>query len=457
MLLQNEHLENNVPTTNAILVKGYETGDLNQSSIENIQLQIMEVLQDLIKRYTQGDSSSVRVEVAERILISIHYIMDLYISAIPTYEEQLLYLQTKGAKVVYNQGLQVIQDLLVDTSALYEMLDKNMLDVPNEVYTDTFKIAIPTFLKHYDFHYNAYDIKCSIDYPLIFDDTSLEGATFINHYLKILKMETEFCQLFPTEDIIELLLDYGRKHRIDVVNAPINLFELTFNNALFSLLSEEIHIQLTLSQNQFDGVNGLMSNLPQTEMPDFIMRAIHKLMTDLSITQAPLVAYIKQYSELLIPRIINALVNGTLYNIPVIKESVHEKIYFEKATMMDDEAFRAIVDELLECDESQEKLHILANNVHSIEDFIDILNADCLFGTEIRDAYKILDEIELAVLALIIFNDDYIGTAFHLEPALIQKKMAECDVEWQQEFLKFMQGLDNELLIAMENIMKQMV
>lgn len=450
MLTEHKPVLGLVPTTDLVLVKAYEIGDLNHEAIHDIQLQIMELLKDMIKQYTQGDSTSVRVDVAEKILVSIHYVMDLYISSLPSFEEQLTCLKSHGIREVYRQGLTHIKTLLAEAKLLFSEVDKNMLNVPSEVYTDTFDKALPEFFKSYDIYFNAQDTMCSIDYPLIFDDASLQGITYIKHYLTVLKIETAFCSLFPTDDITTLLMGYGRKHRIDIINAPINLFELTFNNALFSFLSDATSIKLALSKAQFDSACASMSGLPIIEVPNFIDTAIQKMINFFQISE-PLTGYIHSYKTVFVPRIVNALMNNTLSNIVIVKENAQEKLFFEKGIMMADETFREVVEELLGCMDSQEKLAILADKVHSIEDFIDILGADCLFGSEARDAFKILNEMELAVLSLIVFNED-LSTDFHLDPSLLQRKLIECEVPWQSEFLQFMQGLDSKFLKVLEEI-----
>ncbi|PKM51674.1 MAG: hypothetical protein CVV02_05230 [Firmicutes bacterium HGW-Firmicutes-7] len=457
MSVEQNSSQNIAQITNSVLVEKTKMGHLNQSFIQNSQPQILALLNSLVKKYTQGDSTSVRVEVAERILISIHYVMDNYLSSLPSYNDQISYLQTNGVNGLYEQGLEYIKGQIVEVKSLFSELSANMLEVPSEIYSDTFKKEIPAFLRKYNFHFNAHDTMCSLDYPLIFDDMSLQGITYIKNYLTILKIETIFCNLFPIEDLNDLLIDFGRKHRIDIINAPINLFELTFNNALFSFLSEENNLKLMVTKSQFDKVNELICNLPQTEVSQFITSTVDQLLNLLEITHPPLIKYINQYTEeLLIPRILNGITNKTLFNIPVVKENVHERIVFEKAQMMDDETFRSVIDELLECENSEEKLDIISNKIHSTEDFIDILSADCLFGDEARDVFKILDEIELAVIAIIVFSDDFSSASFNLEYSIIAKKILECETPWQQEFLQFLNASDEGLLKVIDNLIKKM-
>ncbi len=438
-----------------MLVKNQVMGDSNHHPIHDIQLQIMELLKALILKYTQGDSSSVRVEVAEKILVSIHYVMDLYMTSHSTSEEQGSILEEKGVNEIFSQGLLHIKELVNETKALFTELDGDILNVPSEVYTDTFDKALPDFFKNYDFYFSAQDIGSSMDYPLVFDDLSMQGISYINHYLKALQLETEFCHMFTSDEISSLLTAYGRKHRIDIVNAPINLFEITFTNAFFTFLSESPHLHLMLPREHFDKVQASLKEMSLDDVKRFMTDAVDGFVRLLNITQPPLIEYIARYKALLIPRILSALENNTLGNIPVIRENPQDRLVLEKAPMMDDEGFRAVVEELLNCMNSQDKLDILSRTIHSVEDFIDILSADCLFGSELRDAFKILSEIELAVLSLVVFNEDY-SSDLHLDAELIQTKILECEVLWQQELLKYIQDFDGEELLVLEEMMKKM-
>ena len=50
---------------------------LTIEEVENIQLQILNILTETLGYYTRNESSSVRVEVADKIMLSIYYTIGL--------------------------------------------------------------------------------------------------------------------------------------------------------------------------------------------------------------------------------------------------------------------------------------------------------------------------------------------------------------------------------------------
>ena len=73
-LIQNQY-------TISILNEGLRVGLLKIEDVYGAQRQLMSTLEKLIKRYTQGESSSVTSETAVSILASILYVIDTLLIA----------------------------------------------------------------------------------------------------------------------------------------------------------------------------------------------------------------------------------------------------------------------------------------------------------------------------------------------------------------------------------------
>lgn len=67
---------------NSILQEAYICGLLNDSDLENIQLQCINLLAYKSDRYNMGESSSIRVETAESIMKSNLYSIGLYLKSL---------------------------------------------------------------------------------------------------------------------------------------------------------------------------------------------------------------------------------------------------------------------------------------------------------------------------------------------------------------------------------------
>lgn len=62
--------------TLSLLLEGQKRGLIDKKNISYIQKQIIILLRELILKYTNGNSTSVKVEVAENIQKSILYVID---------------------------------------------------------------------------------------------------------------------------------------------------------------------------------------------------------------------------------------------------------------------------------------------------------------------------------------------------------------------------------------------
>ena len=59
---------------------------LPKAFLYNVQIKIGEILKDLILKYTKGESSSVKVEKAEKLIIGIWYTIDAYMNTFENIE-----------------------------------------------------------------------------------------------------------------------------------------------------------------------------------------------------------------------------------------------------------------------------------------------------------------------------------------------------------------------------------
>ena len=115
---------------------------------------------------------------------------------------------------------------------------------------------------------------------------------------------------------------------------------------------------------------------------------------------------------------------------------------------MDDDSFRTVVDQIMDCTKAVDKAAIINAKIHSLGDFIDVLEADCLFGDEFQCLFNSLGDMELSILARIVFIEELRidPTGFLLQTA--EKK--EMDMQWQTEYAIFLQSLSTDQLKSID-------
>lgn len=66
--------------------------------------------------------------------------------------------------------------------------------------------------------------------------------------------------------------------------------------------------------------------------------------------------------------------------------------------------FKKLSEEIRECSLVEDKIALIKNNIKSLEDLVDMLNADCLFEDEYIMYFKSLSKIEIMLLSKIYLS-----------------------------------------------------
>jgi hypothetical protein len=304
--------------------------------------------------------------------------------------------------------------------------------------------------------FNTLDIKIDIDYPLAHDDMSMRGIFYIRTYLETLKMENEFCCLFNNEEIIRTLKNYGRIYSIDYAVTLINIFEIVLYNSAFSVISGDDAEKLTISAAQYVFLNSRFTGLNINETGILIDEAFDKVINDLNIRRREMIEYIYLSKTALVQRIMNAVINNNLQNLIVTEENDKPScsgFSFTDGERMDDNSFRNLTGKIMKSINTSDKIKIIKDNVHSLQDLIDIFNGDCLFEDEFIELFNTLDDAETAVLGRTVFCDELRDGPLRLS-ALDFFNM-KIDSEWQNQYIRFIQALSKERMDSIENLISQ--
>lgn len=450
--LRQERLDINNYTI-SLLNEALHVGLIDQATLDGVQAQVMVILADLIRKYTKGESSSLKVETTQRLLMSIFYAIDAGISSFDDSQEALHSLESDNIEEIYKRGLDLLESCLTGSQELYQEVEKNKLSVQIEAYHSTIN-ALPDFFLNYDLLYSAQDTMANIDYPLLFDDMSIQGVLYIKQYLEKLRLEDQFCRLFAPGDVNRLLYNYGRVYRINYSEALINVFEIVLNNAIYSVLSGNSEVILRISQEQFEHLQKKFMGLAHSHISSLVEEAIEILIKQLRIDQPRTQDYIRNFKSECLSRFINGLAYNCLENVILIdKEQTHQfDIVFDEGNRLDDESFRLLVDDIMDCNFTKRKTEIVRCSIYSLGDFIDILEADCFFGDEYYDLFNSLGDMELSVLARIVFIEEIRSNLMCFSLASPGAKASE--MEWQIEFCNFLTSLSPDRIESIETYIK---
>lgn len=456
--------------TLSLMQQAYRLGMLNRAGMDAIQAQVMELLAAAVLRYTRGESSSVKNETAQGIMLSLFYSLDNCLISLGHPDLALEALQTQVLADLYRQGLSSLEACFEDTAQIYANLSLRKLPIANIAYQSTLDQALPGFFNNYDPRFAAHDTIADIDYPLLKDDMKASGLFYIRRYLLTLSAENRFCEQYESRELKKLLAAYAGTYRVNTNEALINIFEITATNALFSGLAGNPHQRLSVTPTQLQALQRLLSGLGLEQRLELLHSQVEELVVAstqttamepeedpwASQTGAPSLKELMDYLiSILMPRLDRALEFGNLKNVIIVsgKETrPKQQIVFDAGVKMDDDSFRELIAEIMECWDGKAKAALITARSQSLADFIDILEADCLYDREYQDLYSQLGEMELALLARMVFIEDLRADfeGFSLSAA-VNKTF---DYPWQAEFCAFLSNLPHKRLQLVDQLMR---
>ncbi len=438
----------------SLLDEACRTGATDSSVVAIFHNQLLSILADLILKYTRGRSSSVRSETAQVILESILYSIDAALLSLNDPDSSLDMLRNLRLDNVYENGLALVNSVFTESKIIYEEIALGKLTVNNLSYNSAIDKDLPLFFEKYDPVFKAHDHMASMDYPLFCDDMSLQGIFYIHQYVKKLHLENHFCLLFPPEAVRHLLSSYSQTYMIDSQDALINIFEIVLTNSIFAVLSGQSPDQLDISPDKYDGLVKSLKYLNREQYSSQIGGAIEEVLDFLHIEHALAREYARNIEAVLIPRIENALLHGCLSNIAILENTrvYSPEILYQEGPRMDDVNFRDLFADLMACCSVHEKIAIIKARVRSFTDFVDILEAECLYGDEFAALFSTLGDLELSLLGRLVFIEEIREDpqGFSISYSISR----DADSGWFKQYIGFLGSLDQKRITSIENLIK---
>lgn len=422
---------------------------LPKAFLYNVQIKIGEILKDLILKYTKGESSSVTVEKAEKLIIGIWYTIDAYMNTFENIELAIKTLKEEEISYIYEKGKIILKEDFIHTEKLYKRTLKNQIYTDLTAYKDTL-FGISDFFKFYNLEFEPDEGVADIDYPLAFDDWDVVGLYYIKNYLWNLYLENEICNKFDNDDIHKILKSYGDTYKIDYRDLLINIFEMTINNAVFSILCN--NNSLEISKMDFERLNDSLNKMTKEEVKTLISLSINKIIEDYNLGEYE-GNYVIRYEENLTNLTIDALKRDNLINLLVITDKIknnESQLIIDEESRLEDEKFREIVEEILECDNVYEKVSIINNKINSIKDYIDVLKSNCIFEDEYLLLFMSLSNLELSILGKFIFYGEYRMEKLDILKTL--SKRMHINYEWEELYIEYLKSLGENKLKEIENL-----
>lgn len=427
----------------SLLVEAQRAGLLGEAEVREIGLQSAGLLEASIRRYTRGESSSVTVEAAKELLQSVFYILGLQLKQYPDPEDGVAPILELGLSSLYQSGRARIGQEIGSAKCLFSAVSATRLQTENRAYNQTLDTGFRRFFAEYNGEFAAHETPADIDYPLCRDPGDAAGIEWITRYLGSLLLENRFCLQFGPREIRSVL----RGYQAEYADLLLNIFEQVLTNALGCCLTRESIRSLEITPADRTQLEAMLTGRSAEELHSTLRDAAQRLFETLSLDDPALQAYCLDAAKAISVRLKNALDHNSLSAVFVTPAEAEAApaILFEAGRNMNDEAFRALTEELRACRFCADKLALIRAELHSFSDLTDLLGADCLFDEEYTALFTCLQEEELALLLQKI----PMQAAGTLDGA-------DCRHEWQEKLIRYLGGLDtagkNRILLLSQSI-----
>ena len=426
---------------------------INETMIQSIQLQVMEVLKKVIFKYTGGQSSSVTAATAQSLINSILYCIDARLLALNAPEESLRELHSKTIMEIYQDGLAQVESCLEETRKLFAQTKASRIATDLIAYNSTIDEGLPGFLAQYDPRFLAHDTMADIDYPLASHCQNQRGIFYIQEYISKLNLENQFCSNFADPDINRLLQNYGRTYHIDYPEFLLNIFEIVFANAVFAVMLGQNARHLTISKADSDLLRSQLYSLDLSFIPPVLKQSVNRLIVQLEINYSDLIDYIKSAENNLLHRLIPALQNHSLDKLVITDHPIPQPmVALKQPAPMKDTDFRHLTDKLRQLTDSQAKAALIMGNVRTFSDFIDILEADCLVSQDYPVLFQHLGDLELSMLARLVVDIFAENDA----PLVKLFSSSHSEKEWTSQLIFYLASLSSERLKNIQQLIIQL-
>lgn len=425
---------------------------LPESFLYTIQEKIGEILKELIINLTKGESSSITVEKAEKLIIGIWYTIDAYMNSLDNIELSIEALKNEEVSFIYKNGKEILKKDFINVKNLYEEVLQSRVLTNLDAYNDTLK-GIGDFFKLYNLDYEPDECDANIDYPLAFDDWNVKGLYYMKNYLWNLYLENNICNKFENEDINLILKSYGENNDINYRDLLINIFEMSITNLVFAKLINKNSLQI--KNEEFEILNEKLKNLKEEQIEITIKEIIEKIISDYNFNEFEQL-YIKNYQKILIENTIRELKRNNLKNLLVITDNIKIKkdtVIVSEENVLSDKEFKNLIEEIIYSDNIYEKISIINKKIKSIKDYIDMLKSDCLFEDEYILLFMSLSKLELAILGKYVFYGEY--RMDNLNILKVLSKKIETNHEWEKFYIDYLKSLSKEKLSEIEKLINE--
>ena len=389
--------------TASLMRRAADAGLLDERALAAMQEGLLGLLRSQIEEITRGESSSVPAETADQLMDDIGYCIDVALKHAPTPQESLALLREHSMDALYRMGTGLLDREERACEGLLSRVRATRTPTVNEGYRILLDVTFPQYLRDWKVRRHPGDFVVLTEYPLA-REVSASGIFGVRERLESLALENRFCGRFaPVLD--GLLRGWARQNRTSPAEAYVNLFTITLQNLLLARLRP----------------------LAPEQRAALLLRAAEGLIDSCAFENARLNDYIREGAARFAGEVNRA--GGALTPFAVVAEEDAPLLFIDGERLGND-AFSAVADEVLLCDDAARKAQIIREELRSLDDLCDLLGAGCVYDDEYAEIFSSFDE---ATAALLLGRIRAVWEEGALRPL--------DEIEWQEAFANWFNRL----------------
>lgn len=176
--------------------------------------ELLPIVSDLAQKYSGYESTSITYEKAQTLMGAVIYCLEEFNN---THTDSLVN-KSLPIKEQYNIGVRLVYEKAANIQKTFNELSFCFEDYGVKCLYDTVQKGIPQFLKWYDVKYNPQNTILTLDYPLLVDCSSLNGADAVYKYVLGIQAEQHFLGMFDKGYIVSVLKKYNPQYEYMIEN-----------------------------------------------------------------------------------------------------------------------------------------------------------------------------------------------------------------------------------------------
>lgn len=376
----------------SLMEQALACGLLSDEDKLKLQSELLMLLAGQTDKWSQGRSSSIPVEKAQEILESIMFVIGMSLKSYESPEQAAEGLKALPLELHLDNGMKAVKRKMMGARRIQRRVAAHLMETPNIYYRSTVVDGIDGFFKLYRPQFTAHEIHITVDYPAYMGRPSLRGIEFIEAYLRQIEAENTFCTNFDSHDIHHLLCGLI----VNYSSIPMNLFEPVLLSALGLVIVHKSPRELALTKNDIEYLYRQLTGKSIIAIAACLEKAFRILNREMKLPP-----YVRRYISPCIRQmagdIKTAITMKTLDKVFIVPAYTEGRpaISISYGQRMDDGKYRKLLGRILQLESSEDKVALILQEVHSLNDLLDILSDGELNGSDL--------ELLISMLPLPIF------------------------------------------------------